>query len=216
MSPPPTPEQAAGGGRGQERGPRLLVVAGFLGSGKTTLVLEIARRLVAASRRVAIIENEIGDVGVDGAALAAEGLQVRELFGGCVCCTLQVGLVDTLRELARTYHPDYVIVEPTGIAQPSDLTTTVAQYAEWVEDVRVLTLIDAERHEMLVEVIGPMLDGQVAAADVVAVTKVDTVDERRLAAVLAAVRADDATRPVVEVSAPVGLNVDELFEAVTR
>jgi len=55
MSPPPTPEQAAGGGRGQERGPRLLVVAGFLGSGKTTLVLEIARRLVAASRRVAII-----------------------------------------------------------------------------------------------------------------------------------------------------------------
>lgn len=210
------PGQAAGDARGPERGPRLLVVAGFLGSGKTTLVLEIARRLVAASRRVAIIENEIGDVGVDGAALAAEGLQVRELFGGCVCCTLQVGLVDALKELARTYHPDYVIVEPTGIAQPSDLTTTVARYAEWVEDVRVLTLIDAERHEMLVEVIGPMLDGQVAAADVVAVTKVDTVDERRLAAVLAAVRADDATRPVVEVSAPVGLNVDELFEAVTR
>lgn len=208
-------EPAESRGHGPNRGPRLIVVAGFLGSGKTTLVLELARRLVAASHRVAIVENEIGEIGVDGAALAAEGLQVRELFGGCVCCTLQAGLVEALKELTRTYCPDYVIIEPTGIAQPTDLTSTVARYAQWLEDVRVLTLIDAERHEVLTQVIGPMLDGQIAGADVVAVTKVDMVDEEQLAAVLAAVRAGDAPRHVFEVSATAGVNVDELFAAVT-
>ncbi len=195
---------------------RVIVVAGFLGSGKTTLVMELARRLVDSSRRVAIVENEIGDVGVDGAALAAEGLQVRELFGGCVCCTLQVGLVDTLKELTRTFAPDYVIVEPTGIAQPSDLASALTRYAERVDDVRVLTLIDAERHEMLVEVIGPLLEGQIAGADVVAVTKVDAVDGERLAAVLDAVRAGGASGPVIGVSVVSGVNLDELFAAVAR
>lgn len=201
---------------GAGRAPRLLVVAGFLGSGKTTLVLELARRLVAESRRVAIIENEIGDVGVDGAALAGLGLQVRELFGGCVCCTLQVGLVDAIRELERTYDPDYIIVEPTGIAQPAELTATVEQYVQRLEDVRILTLIDAERHEVLMEVVGPMLEGQIAGADVVAVTKVDMVGEEQLGAVLAAVRAGGGSRPVLEVSATTGANLDELFTAVTR
>ncbi len=70
---------------------KLIVVAGFLGSGKTSLLLEIARHLVDDGRTVAVIENEIGEVGIDGRLIAEQGLVVRELFGGCICCTLAVG-----------------------------------------------------------------------------------------------------------------------------
>ena len=194
---------------------KLIVVAGFLGSGKTTLILELARRLVTASHQVAIIENEIGDIGIDGARIADQGLLVKELFGGCVCCTLQVGLVDTLQELDRTFAPDYVILEPTGIARPSDLTATVRQYAGSVDGVRVVTLLDAERYEMLTEVIGPLLEGQVADADVIAVTKVDAVEREVVDAVIADVRAGDTSTPLLRVSAERGTNVDALMAELT-
>ena len=141
---------------------RLILVAGFLGSGKTSLILELARRLVAASRQVAVIENEIGDVGIDGRLIADRGILVRELFGGCVCCSLSVSLVDTLRQLRRSRDPDYVLLEPTGVAQPSDLVATVRKYASWVDDIRVITILDAERYEMLAEVLGQLLGGQIA------------------------------------------------------
>lgn len=190
---------------------KLMVVAGFLGSGKTTLILELARRLVAVSHQVAIIENEIGDIGIDGARIAGQDLLVKELFGGCVCCTLQVGLVDTLKELQRTCAPDYVILEPTGIARPSDLTATVRQYAGWVDGIRVVTLLDAERWELLAEVIGPMLDGQIADADVIAVTKGDAVGQAQVDAVVADVRSRDSSTPLLQVSAGRGTNVDALL-----
>lgn len=76
----------------------LIIISGFLGSGKTTLLLGMARSLVEASIRVAIIENEVGEIGIDGQYLRQEGLEVQELFGGCICCTLSAGLVPTLRK----------------------------------------------------------------------------------------------------------------------
>jgi len=89
----------------------LLIVAGFLGSGKTTLILGAARRFADRGRSVAIIENEVGAVGVDGQALAAEGLEVREIHAGCVCCTLRADLLATLYALEREISPDLVILE---------------------------------------------------------------------------------------------------------
>ena len=79
---------------------KLLCIAGFLGSGKTTVLLELARTMTQSGLQLAIVENEIGDVGVDGGYVREAGLPVQELFGGCICCTLQTGLVETLRALA--------------------------------------------------------------------------------------------------------------------
>ena len=106
---------------------RLLLISGFLGSGKTTLLLEIARRLAAGSQKIAIIENEVGEVGIDGQYLRREGLEVQEMFGGCVCCTLSVDLVTTLKKLDRLVRPETVILEATGIARPGDIVPTVRQ-----------------------------------------------------------------------------------------
>ena len=83
---------------------KLLIIAGFLGSGKTTLLLEVAQRLVAVPQKVAIIENEVGEIGIDGKYLHQEGLQVQELFGGCVCCTRHHQRLEDTAEGIEQYH----------------------------------------------------------------------------------------------------------------
>lgn len=154
----------------------VLIIAGFLGSGKTTLLIRIARGLSSASRRIAIIENEIGEVGVDGEYLELEGLKVQELFGGCVCCTLSSGLIEALQKLGRHYSPDLVILEATGVADPGDVVATVRSFGEGVDGITVITLVDAARYSILMEMMTPLLTSQILAADIVAVSKIDMVE----------------------------------------
>ena len=191
---------------------RLIVVAGFLGSGKTTVLLEIARHLVAAGRKVAVIENEIGEVGIDGRYAAEQGLVVKELFGGCICCTLQTGLVETLRALEAEHDPDWVIVEPTGLAAPGDMAATAGEMMPHLSAFRVLTLVDAGRWEMLMAVVSPLIEAQIAAADVVAINKVDLADDAALEGIQAAVRRSNAAAPIVLVAAAAGTGLQRLYK----
>jgi len=154
----------------------LLIIAGFLGSGKTTLLLQVARRLNLSSRRIAIIENEMGEVGVDGEYLNLEGLHVQELFGGCICCTLSSGLLKTMEKVERLYQPDLVMLEATGAARPGAIVVNVRNRRPDVVDIQVITLVDAKRYEMLMEMMTPLLTAQIQAADIVAVNKIDQVE----------------------------------------
>ncbi|NLE21306.1 MAG: GTP-binding protein [Actinobacteria bacterium] len=192
-----------------------LCIAGFLGSGKTTILLEAARALTDGGARVAVIENEIGEVGVDGGYVREQGLPVRELFGGCICCTLQVGLVETLRSVRDSYGPDWVVIEPTGLAAPGDILGLVADTIEGLDLVRVLTVVDAERWSMLLEVVEPLITSQLESADVVAVNKADAVDDQQLAAVLAAVRRLSGDALVLPVSAATGAGMPALLRAMS-
>jgi G3E family GTPase len=192
----------------------VLCIAGFLGSGKTTVLLEVARALTAAGARVAVVENEIGEVGVDGGYVREQGLPVKELFGGCICCTLQVGLVDTLRTIAETYAPDWVVIEPTGLAAPDDIIGILADSVGDLDVVRVLTVVDAERWPMLIEVVEPLVTAQVRGADVVAVNKVDAVGAEDLAAVLDGVRGLAGDARLLQVSAAQGEGMQALLRAV--
>lgn len=192
----------------------VLCIAGFLGSGKTTVLLEVARAMTARGTRLAIIENEIGEVGVDGGYVREQGLPVQELFGGCICCTLQVGLVETLRAVETRYEPDWVIIEPTGLAAPGDILGLMADHCPQVSATRVLTLVDAPRWPMLLEVVEPLVSAQLEAADVVAVNKIDEVDGEALAAVLESVRALAGTATVLPVSASAGTGMEHLLGAV--
>jgi G3E family GTPase len=189
-------------------------MSGFLGAGKTTLLLEIARRLTADSERVAIIENEVGEVGIDGAYLRREGLEVQEMFGGCVCCTLSVDLVTTLKKLEPLFHPDRVILEASGVARPGDIVPTVRQYASMVDDVQVLVLVDASRYEMLVEIMNPLVTAQIGAADMVAVNKIDEIDEETLDRVRKSVKDLNGAARVVAVSAEKKINLETLMRAL--
>lgn len=196
---------------------KLLCVAGFLGSGKTTLLLDLARRMTEASLWLAIVENEIGEVGVDGGSVREHGLPVQELFGGCICCTLQTSLVETLSATEARYEPDWVIVQPTGLAAPGDITTTVRKFVPHIEDIRVITLVDAERWEMLSQVVEPLITAQIEAADVVALNKVDAVDavdDAALAEVTAAVRRGNDAAQIIPVAVAVGAGLQALYEAL--
>jgi G3E family GTPase len=195
-------------------GVNILCIAGFLGSGKTTVLLEVARAMVETGAQLAVIENEIGEVGIDGSYVREQGLPVRELFGGCVCCTLTVGLVQTLREVRARYEPDWVIIEPTGLAAPGDILGVVVDNIPEVDLIRVLCLADAERWPMLLEVVEPLVTAQVASADVVAVNKMDTVDEDQLDEVLQSVRGLAPKATVVPVSAATGEGMRRLLGAI--
>ena len=193
----------------------ILFVAGFLGSGKTTVLLEVARAMAEGGLKLAIIENEIGEVGVDGGYVREQGLPVQELFGGCICCTLQAGLVETLRAVDSRYAPDWVIIEPTGLAAPRDLLGVVVDNCPSVDTIRVLTLVDAARWPMLLEVVEPLVAAQLEAADVVAVNKVDEVDEEALATVIESVRALAGSAAILPVSAATGAGIEDLMAAVS-
>lgn len=194
---------------------RLLLISGFLGSGKTTLLLEIARRLSTDSReKVAIIENEMGEIGIDGPYLRREGLEVQEIFGGCVCCTLSVDLVTTLRKLEESFRPGRVLLEATGVARPGDIVPTVRRYAPMVEKIQVLSLVDAPRYEMLLEVMNPLVTAQIGAADVVAVNKIDAVGEGVLERIRQSVKGLNGTAAVLAVSAERKVNLEALMEAL--
>ncbi len=192
----------------------VLFIAGFLGSGKTTLLLEVARAMTEDGLRLAIIENEIGEVGIDGGYVREQGLPVEELFGGCICCTLQVGLVETLCAVESQYAPDWVIVEPTGLAAPGELLEVVIDNCPGVDTIRVLTLVDAARWPMLLEIVEPLVTAQLEAADVVAVNKVDDVDEERLASVIESVGVLAGKAAVLPVSAATGAGIKDLTAVV--
>jgi G3E family GTPase len=191
----------------------VLCIAGFLGSGKTTVLLEVARAMTEAGWRLAVIENEIGEVGVDGGYVREQGLPVQELFGGCICCTLQSGLVETLRTVESRYSPDWVLVEPTGLAAPAELLGVVVDNCPDIGVIRVLTLVDAARWPMLLEVVEPLVTAQLEAADIVAVNKVDEVDDEALAAVMKSVRALAGGATMLRVSAATGAGMRRLLGA---
>ncbi|RLC00990.1 MAG: cobalamin biosynthesis protein P47K [Deltaproteobacteria bacterium] len=191
---------------------KLLIMAGFLGSGKTTLLLQIAKRLSAASLKIAIIENEIGEIGVDGDYLNREELHVQKLFGGCICCTLSTGLIETLEKIELHYQPDLVILEATGVARPGDILTNVNKYQPKVESIKILTLVDAFRFEMLMEVIEPLLTAQIKAAHTVVVNKIDQVQNKTLESVIQSVECLNPEAKVSTVSAEVGTNLNSFLD----
>lgn len=193
---------------------RVLCIAGFLGSGKTTLLLRLARTMTDDGLRLAIVENEIGEIGVDGGCVREAGLPVQELFGGCICCMLQTGLVETLRTIESEYDPDWVIVEPTGLAAPGDIAATAGELLPHLPAFRILALVDAERWEMLMTVVSPLIQAQIGAAHVVAINKVDMIDDAALEEIEASVRRSNASAPIVPVAAAAGTGLQRLYEEV--
>jgi G3E family GTPase len=190
---------------------KLLSVCGFLASGKTTLILAIAKRLKPVFEKIVIIENEIGQIGIDDKYLRKNGLQVQELFGGCICCSLSVDLVNTLERIEASFHPDLTILEATGVARPDDLAGNVSKYCSIVEENRVLTLVDAVRFDVLNQVMEPLITAQIEAADIVAINKIDVAKEEEIAAVERRVRELNGKSRIVPISADRDLNLESLI-----
>jgi len=151
-------------------------LAGFLGSGKTTLLVRLGSELSKAGKKVAIIVNEVGEIGVDGAVIDSYGLKSVEITEGCICCSLSVSLQNTLRAITREYKPDIIMIEPTGIALPSIVSKLVRTSMVGEERMFTICLIDAFRALKLFSEANLFVSRQMAGADIVAVNKIDLVD----------------------------------------
>jgi G3E family GTPase len=196
---------------------KLVMLTGFLGVGKTTLLLELVRALKSGNdRQFVILENEVGEVGIDGSYLESQGLKVKELFSGCICCQLAADLVTTLNQLQEAFAPDGVFLEPSGMAIPSNILETMDKYCKVVEEVLVVSIVDAERYGILLEAGMPLVINQIEPAQVVAISKIDLMSEEELTDITAKVRKVNPGADIVQVSALERTNLEILTERIGR
>jgi G3E family GTPase len=192
----------------------VLVIAGFLGAGKTTLLLRVAHALQTNGEKVVIIENEIGQIGIDQRYIQSQGLEVQEVLGGCICCTLQTSLLDTVSKVRDVLAPSRIIVEPTGAARPGDVVKSLLRAGINRDHIHVVILIDAPRFPIFSSMMEPMLVSQLEAADSVVINKVDEVSAGELQLIAEKLESLSWAGNALQVSAESGEGVDGVLARI--
>ncbi len=183
---------------------KIVLVAGFLGSGKTTTILDLAHYLTKGRRcRLAVLVNEAGDIPMDGAVLTAAGNQVKEIFAGCVCCQVATSLVTAVAELDQNYDLDYLLIEPSGLADPARVQMLLPQAGQ--ETWRSIYIIDAPRFDLLLQAAKPVITKGIAGADVILLNKAELVEDARRTEIAEQLKAIQANAAVFSVSAQDGI-----------
>lgn len=194
--------------------PELLLFSGFLGSGKTTLIMALARELAAQGRKTAFIVNEVGDIGVDQSVMRDGGLEVVEITAGCICCQIGIDLVKTLEALTAGYRPEIIIVEASGVATPTGVIQALEYYrGEPLGRVWSIGVLDPTRLEALLDVMTPLIESQISQVDEIVVTKIDESTDSDLAL---ARNAAARLNPDVEVSQVSALDLGSLAGLARR
>lgn len=175
----------------------VLVVGGFLGSGKTTLVRYLLADAQARGLRMAVISNEFGELGIDAALIGDGASRMVELAGGCVCCTLSDELVETLIEIRTKVDPDRIVIECSGLALPFDTQLHLYRpgVREWIGDEACLVVVDAERWDESDELFAEQLQ----SADLAVLNKCDLVSEAILIHARNRIRTIASDVPIIEV-----------------
>ena len=152
----------------------LLVMAGFLGSGKTTAIISLVKAVREYDLKVAIVVNEIGEIGIDDQVLKQLDFDVWELLSGCICCSLTGDLLQTLDKLESEYDVDLVIVEPSGAANPQQVIGALSSYsAASIESIFTAVVIDPLRLDELMAILEPLIGSQIELADLIIISKAD-------------------------------------------
>ena len=165
------------------------IISGFLGAGKTTLIKKLLKDAFK-DEQVVLIENEFGEIGIDGGFLKEAGIEIREMNSGCICCSLVGDFGASLKEVISKYHPDRILIEPSGVGKLSDVIKAVQGVEE--ETGLVLnsytTVVDAKKCKMYMRNFGEFFNNQVEYAGAIIMSRTDIVDEAKAQAAMELLR----------------------------
>ena len=174
------------------------IFSGFLGAGKTTLIKKLIKESFAG-QKVVLIENEFGEIGIDGGFLKESGIQINELNAGCICCSLVGDFRAALQQVVEQYHPDRIVIEPSGVGKLSDVTRAVEGVAEHL-DVQLnsfVTVADVNKVKMYMKNFGEFYDDQISHASCIILSRTQTASEEKIAAAVAMLREKNPTATIV-------------------
>ena len=174
------------------------IFSGFLGAGKTTLIKKLIKESFAG-QKVVLIENEFGEIGIDGGFLKESGIQINELNAGCICCSLVGDFRTALQQVVEQYHPDRIVIEPSGVGKLSDVTRAVEGVAEHL-DVQLnsfVTVADVNKVKMYMKNFGEFYDDQISHASCILLSRTQNATEEKIAAAVALLREKNPTATIV-------------------
>ena len=155
------------------------VISGFLGAGKTTLIKKLFSHCFK-NEKVVLIENEFGEIGIDGAFLKDAGVSIKEINSGCICCSLVGNFADAMKEIVQTYNPDRIIIEPSGVGKLSDIIKAVKGVDCDLHLNVVATVVDGGKVKMYARNFGEFYNDQVINANTIIMSKTDKTDEKKV------------------------------------
>ena len=174
------------------------IVSGFLGAGKTTLIKKLLKEALADTK-VVLIENEFGEIGIDGGFLKEAGIEIKEMNSGCICCSLVGDFGASLREVLDTYTPERVLIEPSGVGKLSDVMKAV-QEAMTDRDVELnsaVAVVDACKCKMYIKNFGEFFINQIEHAGTIILSRTDKLSEDKLAACVEMIREHNAKATII-------------------
>ena len=158
------------------------IVSGFLGAGKTTLIRKLIKDALAGTR-VVLIENEFGEIGIDGGFLKEAGIEIREMNSGCICCSLVGDFGTALGEVMKTYAPERILIEPSGVGKLSEIMEAVHNAAEGhdMELNSAVAVVDASKCKLYLKNFGEFFADQIEYAGTIILTRTDKVSDKKIA-----------------------------------
>ena len=174
------------------------IFSGFLGAGKTTLIKKLIKEAFQGEK-IVLIENEFGEIGIDGGFMREAGIQVNELNSGCICCSLVGDFREALKKVVETYHPDRILIEPSGVGKLSDVTRTVEGVGETlpVSLNSFVTVADVNKVKMYMKNFGEFYDDQISHASCIILSRTGSADEKKVAAAVALIQEKNPTATIV-------------------
>ena len=175
------------------------VISGFLGAGKTTLIKKLLDEALKGEK-IVLIENEFGEIGIDGGFLKEAGIEISEMNSGCICCSLVGDFGEALGKVMEQFHPDRILIEPSGVGKLSDVIRAVQDVAARVEGMELgcaVTVADAAKCKVYLKNFGEFYENQIQYAGAVLLSRTQKLDSGRLEAAVALLREKNGTAPIV-------------------
>ena len=181
-----------------EKATKIDIFSGFLGAGKTTLIKKLIHEAFGGEKLV-LIENEFGEIGIDGGFMREAGIQVNELNSGCICCSLVGDFREALKQVVETYHPDRILIEPSGVGKLSDVTRAVEGVAASlpVELNSFVTVADVNKVKLYMKNFGELYDDQVSHASCLILSRTGNAPEAKVAAAVKLLQEKNPTATIV-------------------